>query len=335
MKVEVIHFSRRPDSGAYSIERVFNDVRAALPEGISVIERQNTYLSQGILPRLKDALAARKAAREVNHVVGDVHYLTYFLPGRRTVLTVHDTVLVDRERGLKRFVLWVLWYWLPLKCCRHVTTISDESLRRLRRIISIPPERIEVIPNPISSEFVFMPQGPRHGPLRVLHIGTKANKNLERLVVALSGLDVELTVIGPATERQRSLVSSTLPRHRFLQNLNDVQLRAEYVRTDVLAFFSLEEGFGLPIIEAQATGRPVLTSDRPPMTEVAGGAALLADPEDVAAMRAAVLKVMGEPDLRRELIDKGLENVRRYSAENIARMYATLYEKIARETNHV
>lgn len=333
--LHVVHFTRRPAPGAFSIERVFDDVRAAMPDRIDITTRRNAHLSQGVLPRLKDARAARRAAGQINHVVGDVHYLTYFLPRRRTVLTVHDTILVDRERGIKRFLLWLFWFWLPVRRSNRVTAISEESRRRLLKLVSIAAERVSVIPDPVSPEFVPQPPGPREGPFRLLHIGAKANKNLERLAASLKGLDVELTVIGAPSDAQRALIGQHVPCHRLLQGLDDAALRAEYARAEALVFVSLDEGFGLPILEAQATGRAVLTSDRAPMNDVAGDAAVLVDPEDTDAIARAVARLARDADLRQRMAEKGFRNAARYSAESVANHYAALYEAMAREIGDV
>ena len=331
----VTHFTRKPAVGAFSIERVFRDVRAEMPAEIQVVERRNAHLSQGILPRLKDALTARKASCAVNHVVGDVHYLTYFLPRRRTILTVHDTILVDRERGLKRLILWFFWFWLPLRRSKRITTISEKSRQRLIELVSVDPTRILVIPDPVSSEFTPQPYGPREGPFRLLHIGGKANKNLERLVRAIDGLEAELTVIGHLSKKQKDLIAMHSSQYRLLHNLDDTALRAEYARAEALVFVSLDEGFGLPIIEAQATGRPVMTSARAPMNEVAGGAALLVDPENVESIHEGIRRLISDPTLRDSLVERGFTNTGRFSARNVAKQYADLYEVVGREAGDV
>jgi glycosyltransferase involved in cell wall biosynthesis len=98
---------------------------------------------------------------------------------------------------------------------------------------------------------------------------------------------------------------------------------------DLLLFPSLHEGFGLPIVEAQATGRPVVTSDREPMTEVSGGAAVLVDPEDVASIRTGVLRVLEDHQLAAELVRRGRVNVGRFSASAVAAQYAAIYWELA------
>ncbi|MEQ8693687.1 MAG: glycosyltransferase [Pseudomonadales bacterium] len=331
-QLTVTHFTRRPAPGAFSIERVFNDLRASLPAWVTVRVAQNAYLSRGILPRLRDAWAARNQQSQVNHIVGDVHYLAMFLPRSRTVLTVHDTLFLERERGMKRFLLWLFWLWLPTRRSARITTISEESRRRLMLLVTIDPALIEVIPNPVGTGFSQRPMPERRGPFRLLHLGAKANKNLERLVPALDGLGIELTVIGRLSQAQATMLEHHLPKaYRCRSDLDEAELQAEYARAEATVFVSLSEGFGLPILEAQATGRPVLTSARAPMSEIAGEGALLVDPEDGTAIREAVSRLVTEPSLRDDLIARGNENLSRFSTEIIANRYAALYASVARE----
>ena len=95
-------------------------------------------------------------------------------------------------------------------------------------------------------------------------------------------------------------------------------------------FASTYEGFGLPILEAQATGRPVVTSNLGSMPEAAGDGALMVDPFSVEAIRAAVTSIMARSDLRSSLIERGLANVRRFQPREIAQQYARIYERVGR-----
>jgi glycosyltransferase involved in cell wall biosynthesis len=98
----------------------------------------------------------------------------------------------------------------------------------------------------------------------------------------------------------------------------------------MVVFASLYEGFGLPILEAQAMGRPVITSNFGAMKEAAGEGALLVDPYSVEAIQEAILRITREPALREDLIAKGLRNVERFRAEAVARQYAGIYRRMAR-----
>jgi glycosyltransferase involved in cell wall biosynthesis len=85
----------------------------------------------------------------------------------------------------------------------------------------------------------------------------------------------------------------------------------------------------LPIVEGQAVGRPVVTSNCSSMAEVAGDSACLVDPLDVASIRAGVARVCGDADYRAELVRRGFENVKRFSARAVAEQYAALYREVA------
>ncbi|HMO06187.1 MAG TPA: glycosyltransferase [Paracoccaceae bacterium] len=326
---EVVQFCRKPVPGAFSIERVDRTMRAALPADIRITVQENRHPSRGLLPRLSDAMRAARLAGPVNHVTGDVHYLTFFLPRRRTILTIHDTVLIEREFGARRFVLWLLWLWLPHLRSGWIVAISEATRARIRALLHKPDLPVRVIPNPVDPVFRPLPMPPVEGPFRFLHIGTKPNKNLERTMEALAGLDTELTVIGTLTPDQLGLAERLELRLRTRAALSETDLLAEYDRAHAVLFVSLAEGFGLPIVEAQTVGRPVVTSDRAPMSDVAGGAALLASPEDSGAIRAACVQVMASAALRQRLVEAGHGNALTFSPAACAAAYAALYREVA------
>jgi glycosyltransferase involved in cell wall biosynthesis len=105
-------------------------------------------------------------------------------------------------------------------------------------------------------------------------------------------------------------------------------MQAAYEAADILLFCSTIEGFGMPIIEAQTVGRVVVTSSVSSMPDVAGGGACLADPLSISDIRHAVERVLNDNNYRNDLIYKGLQNVRRFNPQTVARQYAHLYETI-------
>jgi glycosyltransferase involved in cell wall biosynthesis len=105
----------------------------------------------------------------------------------------------------------------------------------------------------------------------------------------------------------------------------DEQLRALYTGALALLFPSLAEGFGWPILEAQACACPVITSDRSPMTEIAGNTAILINPEDAESAAATIASRIGELDTLRK---QGLANVRAYSPENMADRWCEIYREL-------
>src|SRR5262249_47496010 len=101
-----------------------------------------------------------------------------------------------------------------------------------------------------------------------------------------------------------------------------------------LCFASLHEGFGLPIIEAQAVGRPVITSTIAPMCDVAGDSACLVDPYNVESIRQGIAAILNSHDYRKDLVEKGYRNAARYSPASVARRYLLLYRASMLENQH-
>ena len=327
-KLDVLQFQRRAVPGAFSIERIFEDVRSAIPPDIAVTVRINRFMSRGVLRRIADALGAWRMGGPVNHIVGDVHYLAWFLPRKKTMITVHDCVSLERMTGVKRWVFWFFWYWLPLRGIAYVTVISEFSRKSLQKWVQYPSDRIQIIPPTLSHEFCKSPLVEHGNPPRLLHIGTKTNKNLNRLIEAHEGLEITLVVVGRLDDATRTRIDELGIVFENYVDLDDAGLVREYQKADMLVFVSTYEGFGMPIIEAQGVGRPVLTSNVCSMPEAAGGAACLVDPFDVADIRRGICRLLDDPNYCKELVECGYENAARYSPERIAKRYAAIYRKI-------
>ena len=332
MTLHITHYLRQPRPGVHSLERLYEDVRATLPPDCDARVWTCRHPSTGLLPRLRDAWSARKAQGDVNHVTGDTHYLAIFLDRKRTMLTVPDLVSLERLRGVKRWLLWLLWYWLPVRRSQVVVTISEATRNALLDSVRCDPAKVEVIYCPVSEEFQHSPATFNAVHPRILHIGTNPNKNLGRVAQALAAINCTLVVIGHLSPEQAAMLAHHGITYESHYKLSRTELLDQYVRADLLLFASTYEGFGLPIIEAQAVGRPVVTSDLCSMPEAAGGAACLVDPYDVASIRQGVLRVIDDAAYRDDLVARGLVNVERFRAARIAARYAQLYRALAAGT---
>lgn len=313
---------------AFSMEQVFADVRAALPAEV----RQTAFYCphRAAAPRAmwENCRAARQHAGDINHITGEVHYLALALPKPGLVLTIHDTGDTNAFTGWKQKLFRQLWYRAPMRRAAAVTFISQAAKRSAEALVGFDLPHARVIPDPVSARFTFSPKPfPANRP-RILCLGTKTNKNLERLAEALAGLEVELRVIGPLSDAQRAAFEAHHLEFSTVQGLSEEAIRQEYERADLVSLVSTFEGFGLPIIEGQAMGRPVITSNIEPMSETAGQGALLVDPYAPAAIRDAFERVLREADLRARLIEAGRENVGRFQADAIARQYVELYRSL-------
>ncbi|WKX77491.1 glycosyltransferase [Zobellia laminariae] len=107
-------------------------------------------------------------------------------------------------------------------------------------------------------------------------------------------------------------------------DLSDEDIRDEYIKCDIVNFPSEYEGFGMPVIEGQKTGRVVVTSKMEPLIDVSAGAVAYVDPKNVESIRETYLKVIEDDAYRTNLIDLGIENAKRFSVETIAKQYLDL-----------
>jgi glycosyltransferase involved in cell wall biosynthesis len=267
---------------------------------------------------------------DVNHVTGDVHFLTLGLSKRKTILTVHDCVSLHRLTGLKQALFRFFWYTLPVRKANVITVISEFTKQELLQYVDCAPEAVRVIPDPVSTDFYYVRKPFNDITPRILQIGTKTNKNLTRVVQAVEGITCHLRIIGHLSNQQKLVLERANITYSAIADIPDEQVVKEYRDSDLVVFASTYEGFGLPIVEAQATGRPVITSNIPPMTEVAGDAACLIDPRSVNSIRAGIQKVIKDVAYRESLVRKGIENVKRFSPEQIAKQYADLYREVYR-----
>ncbi len=272
-------------------------------------------------------LEARHQAGDINHVTGDVHYIVFGLPGKRTVLTILDCGLMNHSNPLVRRLLKWLWLDWPVRHCRYVTAISEATKQDIIRYTGCSSEKVVVIPVVIDE--IFSPQQKVFDERcpRLLHVGLAPNKNFERHVAAMAGLNCRLHIIG----KLESQHIRTLEQHRIQYtsefNISSQDMRRAYVESDILLFASTLEGFGMPILEAQSVGRPVITSNLSSMPEVAGNSAYLVNPYSVEDIRNGIIRVMQDGELRKALIARGFINIQRFSSEVVARQYEDLYSK--------
>ena len=324
----ILHHQRLPDHGHVSIERLFEGIRQEFSPEWQVQVSVSPQASHGILPRLMNLRAVSRLKADLHHIVGDVHYLAFGLPGNKLVLTIHDCAALERLKGWRRELLRQLWFVQPMRRAAVVTTISETTKEELRRWVGDLADKVVVIPNCVRAEFQPHPQPFNTKCPVVLQVGTGWNKNVVGVARALIGTPCRLEIVGEMDSFQRAALDASRVSYRELGRISDGDLLLAYRRCDLVVFASHYEGFGLPILEAQAIGRPVVTSNLSSMPEAAGEGALLVDPADPQAIHRAVIEVISDPALRERLIQAGFENVARYRPEAVARRYEAVYAKL-------
>lgn len=280
------------------------------------------------------------------------HYVLPPLTPCRSLVTIHDCIhlmfpqyLPNRlAHGYARATMWAAAHR-----ANRVLTVSQTSKRDILRFLNIPAEKIEVIYNAIDERFNIDPPEEEVFRIReryqlagqfVLYAGNiKPHKNLERLIQAFqrvhkSGLDqVKLLIIGDEISKyatlRRAVHRFQLHKHvRFLGFVSDQTLAVLYRLASVFVFPSLYEGFGLPPLEAMATGTPVVTSNVSSLPEVVGDAAVLIDPYDHVSIADGIRRVLTDADLRATLKRKGLARAREFSWERSVARIRDLYEEV-------
>jgi glycosyltransferase involved in cell wall biosynthesis len=311
---------------AFSVERMVAQFTPALSDRIDWRICEMPHPRTHPVDWFRNGMYARKQKADVYHIAGESHYLACFLAKKRTILTVLDCIILGKLTGLKQWVLRWGFFAIPTFKAGHITTISQSSLDELRKWTKLAVKNGSVVPVPLTFDSSFEKKQNSHQSKPVfLTIGTKANKNIERCIEAASGTDCKLLMIGHLTEAMHKKLAELEIEYENQFELSDDALRQAYLSAECLLFPSLAEGFGMPILEAQALGMPVITSNCTSMPEVGGDGALYVDPTSVEEIRAAMIKIHQESDLKEHLIKKGFENLNRFTSEAVAGLYEKLY----------
>lgn len=262
----------------------------------------------------------------INHISGHIHDVMLGLLGCKTVLTIHDLVFIDNVKNpIKRFYKWLFWLYIPIKMANKVTCISNETKRKVLKHIKT--DKITVIYNPIDPTFKYVPKTFNKECPTILHIGTFWNKNLERTIQALESINCHLRIVGEIDSHILQILQEKNIKYSNVKDLSDEEIRQEYINCDIVNFPSIYEGFGMPVIEGQQTGRIVITSAIEPIKEIAGDAVIFVDPYDIQSIRNAYIRVIENKNLREHIINNGLVNAKRFDTKNIVQQYLKLYQE--------
>lgn len=322
--MKICYIYRKSMPGRHSIENVFNTIYKEI-ENKENIEIERLYHDKSLW---RSVLSLWKIKADIYHITGDVHYLALFLPRKKTVLTIHDIgAFKNKKRNIKGYFYLLVWFILPIFWLKKITAISEHTKNDLITILNIHESKIITIDNPLSLKTKFVKHNIRLTPT-ILQIGSGSHKNLERLIDAVKDIDCKLIIIGNPDIRLIQKLKNFTIKYEVFYNISDKEIVRKYEESDILFFASLTEGFGLPIIEAQATGRVVITSNIPPMIDVSGGFAELVDPYSVTEIKDGIKRIINDCDYRQYLIKGGLKNAKQYSAIKIAEKYIDLYKNL-------
>jgi glycosyltransferase involved in cell wall biosynthesis len=279
--------------------------------------------------------------RPVERVLGgcDLFHHTNFImapvsPRTTQVMTVHDLAFLADPSCHTPAAVAALTGVVKRAAgrCGAILVPSEATARHCERHLGLGRDRIFVTPEGVDGAFFELPEVAPERPY-LLAVGTlEPRKNYPRLIRAFlrAKTDAELWIVGRDGWLFGDVYAAAAgqERVRILGHVPEEKLRQLLAGADAVLYPSLMEGFGLPILEGLAAGKPVLTSDRDPMREVAGGAALLVDPTDEDALRDALVRVCGDTDLRAELHRRGPPRAREFTWERCAAATRRAYEAV-------
>lgn len=271
------------------------------------------------------------------------------------VVTCHDMLAIrsalgeiaEHQTGITGRI-YQRWILSSLNKTMHVACVSEMTRKDLLRITKLSSEKISVVPNGINYPYQPMPAEAISQHLEqlgladcrpfLLHVGGdfwyKNKPGLLRIFARMVRLDVNkvrtLVLAGSGmTESLRNLTQQygIMNRVKEVENVTNEQLCALYSAAEGLIFPSLAEGFGWPIIEAQACGCPVFSSNKKPMTEVGGDGAVYFDPEDEDGAARVICDALRNKD---SLTDLGFQNAMRFSTEAMISGYKRIYHSVVK-----
>lgn len=278
-------------------------------------------------------------------------YSVTFKTSKPQVVTIHDTTPLLFPRHYPKGIKGTINYGLQRMSLKNkvIITDSENSKKDINKILKIDLNKIFVTYlsggeqyKKITDDQILKKVKRRYKlPEKyALYVGSvNWNKNLLNMAEAATKAGIDFVLIGKGFEEKENLNHPELksfrtflekyqnnPKIHILGYVDDEDLVAITNSAQVFLFVSFYEGFGMPVLEAQKSGVPVITSNVSSLPEVVGDSALMIDPESVDDIVKAILKVTSDKVLRNDLIVKGLENVKRFSWEKTAKHTVEVYK---------
>lgn len=317
-------FLRKKMQGENSIEEVAFNLANAIPNLKLVVLPEYATSLRGIL---KNILFVRRNSGSVNHFFSSSDaYLIPFCKGKK-IVTWHDvgTAFYTKSK-IKKWIKKYLLRYLPMLFCDSITCISENTYQEVQRVFPMIKKKLIIIPNPYNPVLKRTLQSLSEIPI-ILHIGTGSRKNVERVIEALSDIKCRLYIVGNLSPVQLDLLQKYKIDYINEFDISFSRIVELYEQCTIVSFPSLYEGFGMPIIEANAVGRPILTSKVGAIPEIAKDAAYYVNPYSVTELKTAFEFLLNHKDVCNDLIQKGVCNAQKYSIDKIAQQYSDLYSQ--------
>ena len=283
--------------------------------------------SRGILRRIYLCIWAFFNQGSINHISGDINFISLLMNKKNTINTFLDFYSMHRLKGIKRLIYYFFWVKIPYLKSKKTISISNKTFKELNNFTKANSKKNNhIIGISVSSGFKKKIKNKISKIPKILVIGTAINKNISNIILSLRNIFCELTLIGELNNKIIRELKINKINYKNLVSINKKKLLKEFINTDMLLFPSNYEGFGVPILEAQSIRRPVITSKFQPMRDVAGNAAILVNPGKLSEISEAIKMIINNQKLRKSLINKGFKNIKRFKREIILNEHLKVYD---------
>lgn len=325
----ITYFQRKNIQNNGSVEIIFNNLRNDIKLLYHLKVKILRFRSTNILKVIYNIFDCLFKQGDINHITGDIQYVAILLNKNKTILTILDCIYLENSKGVKHLVFKYLFLKIPINKSKYITTISNFSRSSILKYYpNLNPNKIFVIPVSISKNFSYKKKLFNKNEPRLLQIGTSNNKNIPNLILAIKDLKCVLVIIGKINNDLYFILKSNNIKFENYIDIDEIELINQYERADIITFVSTYEGFGMPIIEANAIGRCVITSNCASMPEIANNAACLVDPFSINSIKEGILKICNDQTYREILINNGIINAKKFDKDIIHKKYLRLYKKI-------
>ena len=256
-------------------------------------------------------------------------------PARKVISTFHDLFVMTGEYSSPQFrARFTEQARRAAKNSDLVIAVSEFTASQVTSLLGVERSRIRIVPHG-----VHPPPDKNEGDREniILFVGAlQIRKNVERLVAAFERVpgDWRLVLAGSPKGFRANQISNRIEKSTARNRIqvrgyvSKPELESLYLRASVFAFPSLDEGFGIPVLEAMAHGLPVITSNCSALREVAADAALLVNPHVTEELESALSRLIEDRELRRKLSDSGLSRARAYTWEKAVRATYSIYREV-------
>ena len=318
-------FLRKKIKGENSIEEVAQKVAMATGAIIKECPCHSTSLS-GIIKNIR---FAKREYGYINHIIAPTEaYLLPFIKNKK-IITYHDLGTLYSSRNVIYKLLKILFYIKPAEFFSDaVIFVSEFTKNDFFRQVWKKNLNTKVIYNSYDERLVPNDKSTDEEIPIVLHIGTAKRKNLDTVIKACEGLRIKLLIIGKLSEVQINLLANSKIDYENYYDVDYDFIIESYNRATIVTFPSSYEGFGIPIIEANAMGKVVISTELPVIKEVGGNSVYYISADTDAEIKNAIITLLNDGSLREEYVQRGWKNCRRFKKDVVFEQYRNLYNSL-------